>query len=787
VKKIFRVSIKIIAGLVLGILVLVTSLVLAFILIPRFEVGTDQLSSLTQRFLPSNLAVQFSNAHFVLEKNSIFEKDIHLELENLCVNYEKTAVRSCFQHIEAGARISYHWLPKLERIFPLRLLHGSVAVDLPAFPHKAENRKNRSFSLVNFLRKNILPKWDISGSRIELDPIRVVSEKFDYESKLILETTDDTQKLDSLLHIGLSEVRDVKTSTSHGHADFNVHWPLASADKDWRITLQALAIIDAKRSLDLHLLSYLRTEKDFDFDIQSMTRGISSVREASVKGHLRDDEVNGVISAKLGGWETQIQALNFVGCGFAFNLKNKNGSFQCGPQTVLLALKERPVLRDIQLLRLQPTFELRIKDFNYQNGVKANWDLDFNLNHLGFAYVNLQASGGVNQQSRTHWLWDIKEHTGLQITSFQKLVRLLQPTPFSVPAPLNNLDGRMDFNSEGSFNQDGGRLPFSFQPELSSADQHVLLTTTGALEIQHDERGYVPALDAKVLINQANLSLPRLEMSKTPKVLMDKRFVANLPKPSASLSKQALSSPLLPAGAPSKFHYHVEVVTNSPTAIQIASNLTKAPVPIGGTYTIDNSSPQATHGSLVLGRTPLDLLHRDWYLETMNLQLAGGDRNTISGRISANSVDYDVDIIVSGPMKHPLLHFESNPPLPEEQILAVILFGKPMDTLNADQKDSVGNASSAIADAALSISSLYLLADTPIEGIGYDPERQMVTARVGLGKGTSLELGSANEQLSSVGLHRRLGREWILSSYVERDQATQDENVSARIEWVKKF
>jgi hypothetical protein len=168
------------------------------------------------------------------------------------------------------------------------------------------------------------------------------------------------------------------------------------------------------------------------------------------------------------------------------------------------------------------------------------------------------------------------------------------------------------------------------------------------------------------------------------------------------------------------------------------------------------------------------------------LDLRKSGAQVVDGKLAVSYLEYDIDIELVGEVREPEIRLSSMPPLERNQIISVLIFGRPLSDLDEDEKQSVGNLNAAFAEAALGISSLYLLASTPIESVGYDPDRELVTANVGLGGGASLELGAGGAG-SSVGIRKRLSREFIFRSEVERLGSTSKQTVSALIEWVKRF
>lgn len=74
----------------------------------------------------------------------------------------------------------------------------------------------------------------------------------------------------------------------------------------------------------------------------------------------------------------------------------------------------------------------------------------------------------------------------------------------------------------------------------------------------------------------------------------------------------------------------------------------------------------------------------------------------------------------------------------------MLLFGRKLDALDAGQAASVGSTGAAVADGAVTLASMYLLASTPVESVGYNPVTRVSTAKIRLADGTSLNVGLIN-------------------------------------------
>ena len=119
--------------------------------------------------------------------------------------------------------------------------------------------------------------------------------------------------------------------------------------------------------------------------------------------------------------------------------------------------------------------------------------------------------------------------------------------------------------------------------------------------------------------------------------------------------------------------------------------------------------------------------------------------------------------------------------------MSVLLFGEPLETLDPDRLSSIGNAQAALADGALNLASIYALASTPIQSIGYDPQKGIATMKVRLAEGTSLNVGASSSEVQEIGVRKRIGPNWTVTTQVENSAASSERSVSAFLEWALRY
>jgi translocation and assembly module TamB len=102
-------------------------------------------------------------------------------------------------------------------------------------------------------------------------------------------------------------------------------------------------------------------------------------------------------------------------------------------------------------------------------------------------------------------------------------------------------------------------------------------------------------------------------------------------------------------------------------------------------------------GAFNLIRGRLDILGQRITLTQASLQLEGDFDPTIYVVASTTTNGITASVIVSGSVSDPEVTFSSNPELPEEEVLAQLLFGRQLDQLSAFQALQLANAVATLA------------------------------------------------------------------------------------------
>ncbi len=369
----------------------------------------------------------------------------------------------------------------------------------------------------------------------------------------------------------------------------------------------------------------------------------------------------------------------------------------------------------------------------------------------------------------------------VNVPEFGELVQSLKRTSLPIPAPFNQLRGPVACNFKGDYiaGHASDRFPLGCQLRLAGADQKIDIDSDGGLEITKSKIGIHPHLDMEVSIDGIELSLPAVKIGEGfPPLTPDERFILDRnTEDIKTMVKEDKSSP-----APSPFSYKVAVRTLKADSIQIFSNITKNPIPIQVALDLESGKP--LKGELAIRDFAFDILRRKGRIQFFKVNI---QERTIDGLVHFKNNDYAIFLKLFGTVEEPKYIFESEPPLSQSDILAVLLFGAKPELLEENKQRSVDETRAAIADGAISLLSMYYLASTPVESVGYNPDSGLFSARIALAEGLSLSVGRDSTDSNELGLRKRLGSGWIIDTSIRNRRDGQANKGVAMLKWGRRY
>lgn len=372
---------------------------------------------------------------------------------------------------------------------------------------------------------------------------------------------------------------------------------------------------------------------------------------------------------------------------------------------------------------------------------------------------------------------EIKVDSQIEIPEFQKLVERLEPTAFAIPAPLHSLHGPVACGTQGKIVNLGEQtdIPIRCKTALQSSVQALAMDVNGMVQTRIDRK---PKLKLDILLQDVAFELPEMRIEDPiPQFAPDARLQDKLEeKPLKKLSDQALPIEL-----------DVSVKTEKPALLQ-THVLKGKPVPIDIDLQITGDKAQVA-GQVEVKNYNVNFLKRKARVDHVLVKLDPTlESPELDGLFVFKETDFRIDLVLKGSVDRPFYYLESDPPRSPTQLLSMLMYGGEADELDTESQRSVEETRAAMVDGALGLLSMYYLASTPIDSVGYNPYTGLFRARVKLAKGLSLSVGSDLEGAhQSVGIRKRLSENWSFETTAETDEETNENKGVALFKWGRRY
>lgn len=518
----------------------------------------------------------------------------------------------------------------------------------------------------------------------------------------------------------------------------------------------------------------------------SLTQAAATA-QLTASGSLRDGKLRARFAASTQGFVSRVQSITAKDCTLALDgVQATLEKLVAGLSCDVVVKPERFSFEDDLPIKMPPNLTVQFTGearTGLPPSVKDPFKgrLQAHLAPLGVKEIKATAdiaatAGGTFEDLPQSLDFFLDGRIDVAVERFQDLVKALEASRYAVPAPLNVLDGRVDVavSAKGTpMTRAGLVIPLSVVSRLRGAEQSLDTDTSGVVTMATTEDGLTTDVKIKALLSDVQLALPDMTIrSRPPQLVRDKRI-----ERAAALAEKP---------APSLVSYDVSIATPPDKPARLLSNLALKPIPLGIDYHLSSAEPGT--GKILVQEFPLNLFRRDARVEHFKVQLQGPDEPaTLDGLLRVTYSDYVISIKILGDTETPIVQLTSNPPRTERELAAILLFGKDMSDLDEDQLKSAESFRAAAADGALSLASMYLLASTPVESVGYDPQAKAFTAKVSIGKGASLNLGSDFDGYQRVGVRKRLGGAWSVETFGEYKEETDERSVTALFEWSMRY
>jgi hypothetical protein len=503
--------------------------------------------------------------------------------------------------------------------------------------------------------------------------------------------------------------------------------------------------------------TYVLSSGDLDGDFSVIWRAptpeIESLKAEDGKIRMRENELSAhtTLKALLQG-KTPLGRLPIltVDVGAAVHPAEKSGS--------------RPI--DI---------DLKIDAYEFA-GIRAHSDLS----------VSLVPSKGANEIRYR------KGELRVETPDFAKTIALLSKTSWAIPTPFNVFRGPMVFHTEPfRETEDRTTIPAVFSTDLTSTEQTFNTETKFEIDIAKKDFAIL-RLKIDALLKKMQFRLPDYEpLAPVPSLARDSRIIRYV-KPKTYVKGQPDPKTKLvpapkPSGAPFKKPTGFPVlvsVKGGPGSIALLNRFFD-PVLLAGIDLSTDSDSGALAGSVTLS-TPFRIhyLNRAINLERLDLKFRPAVETVAV--ISMDRSGYHISATLHQGDGKTQVSLSSSPPLQDDEIVSLLLYGMPKNSISSEQSRSVGSAQAAMGSEALGIFSFWAFASTPIESVLYDPATQTYSAVVSLPGGVTASIGSSWENERQLALSKSLGRNWAVSTEIIKDASGVDRG-GTLLRWRKSY
>ncbi|MEO5667930.1 MAG: translocation/assembly module TamB domain-containing protein [Bdellovibrionota bacterium] len=355
-------------------------------------------------------------------------------------------------------------------------------------------------------------------------------------------------------------------------------------------------------------------------------------------------------------------------------------------------------------------------------------------------------------------------HADLKIPRLKKFLKTFPPGYNEAPAPISAMDGKIELGLHSSVENKQLISKLEFLTALEGAKQEIRLRAGAELPWDtSDKRHPKPgALKVSVLIDKFLLMLPRVSIREPlPALIGDSRIKHGPEK-------------LVPSKPDEKpFDWSLSLKTKDP--VSFSTSLLKEDFRFLFDLMLGPAGPEK--GRVTLLPMKAEILRRPIEVQNFVMDWKDGDEATLKGSIRFPLPEYVIVMKIEGPVSSPRTAFESNPPLSTQDIYSVLLFGRPLSELDPEGRQGISRVQQGLAQGFFSLSTLYLLAGSRIESLGYDPTTNDVSAQLRLDKRHTIRVGSQAGQ-GSIALRRSLGGGWFIESSAQEPKAAGEQSTN---------
>lgn len=750
------------AGFFAGVFALIAIALAALWIQPEILLNERRIRQAITKFGPQDLKIQWKNLSLQFFADGWREKNVSLSAEGLCLS-QVGGLDACISQLDLKFTFSIeNWQPTITRIEKVNLQLSHLT--LPPGGETAEASALPNLRLPS-LASSLSPNLDLSllgEIEIYLRHVRIESREAEpiLAAIKITKLSANQERGEFRLDGGARQKNGFQldlggelTVRPESHA-FGFTGELEGKAEGWRVstplqltiaeTLKLSAKPDFRSAgrdytarLNLHW-----SQKDILLKIESLTS-----KQAWEHGRISLSSCS--LESKLDS--TGFPLTNGLQCAYSVKPKAKIFPTLDGKLAFSANLKPLANSRASANLKLEEISSGDLLESKIAGS--GEFEFDFSNSSIKILAYNFQAD--------------------LKIPEFSHWKEFWKKTNFAVPAPLHVLTGPITAQVKlENGNKELALANFTLNTDLHSSNQALVLEDKAQIKIQNP---FGPDrkidIDSRLALSDIQLEAPPLRLESPPQFLPDSRFLTDA-------SGRSQEPP-----APSSTSWRLQIDSVKP--VRISTNMLPVPVPLSVNVVLKSSSPM--EGRFGVLPMPLNIFKKKAVVEKLNVTYSGGSKvGELDGLLTHRTPEVLIRVLLLGNTENLRVDFQSDPPLSEQQILAVFLYNKSLTELSEEEANSTQNLSQAMSDGALGLFSLFFLSSTPIQSVGYDPVSQNYSARVGIDEKTTLSVGSDFADVREFGVRRRLGGQWALRTEL-RQEVNEADVIVTLLEWFKRF
>lgn len=726
-----------IASLVLFALALVTS----FFLKPSIYINNSTLSYAQKKFLPE-YSIPWQRLDINIQTKNLGSYVVNLSASEACVEKEKSKSKYCIESMDASFRVNL-----LDgQIFEiLNLQASSDLIQHELAQSKSTESNYNIYSLDQSFQAALRSIQDYKIRNIDLDLSNIKIIKPDLNEALVKLklSTEKGQIQLSLIDKSLDAAIELNRNSKDVWSG-SAYYKAASINYKVDIDLQISDQIQmsAKNNLVLQTDQNI-VSKNLKFTIDYIAKQEQSTLRMNEfelamtgsKGSIRP-------SCEMDITDSETHDLNCKAQIITKIPKQNEPPYFTITADLTATIQNEILIND----QLNEVFSAEIKLDNDKNnffdisgGAKLSFLISNNKSKLPLKDVGLIAD----------------------INNYNSLVLFLNQFNILIPAPFHSLEGNLQLKVTDfkSINDQGYEIPVQVQANLDKSKYNQALFS--AEVIYKTQPNDVAILNADVNIDKLYLYLPNIDPIRgIPTLKSDPRIQKEIKK----VEKE--SAPL---------KYSINLSTSSNQSIRVYYKYIKPYLSFG--LNVSLSEKLAYEINKGNEASKIEYLKRELSIQKLSLgKQKNGETTDLDIQLKYIISGYNIFINIGGLVDNPILILNSEPQLPRDDIISLVLYGKRSSDLASFQKESVGSTQAAINDRALGLFSIWAFASTPIDSVSYDSSRNVYSASVSLPGQVSLDIGTNWEEVNSVSLRKYIANGWSFVTSYEPSDFSEDKS-----------